>query len=516
MPQDRLEQYRAKRTFDATPEPSGDAHDRGTAADQGDQLHFVVQKHAARRLHYDFRLEADGVLISWAVPKGPSYDPKEKRLAVHVEDHPLDYEDFEGIIPGAQYGAGRVVVWDRGVYRNITERRGKPIDLLTGVKNGHISIWLEGKKLTGGWSLTRTGSDNNWLLVKKADEFADPDRNITESAPESVKSGLTIEDLGEEAHPDTWTRETATWAPPMLAQPLKKAAVNAIGGEDWQYERKLDGLRCLAVRNGSDVTLWSRNHLQFTSRFPEIVSALAKLPADNFTIDGELVAFVQGRSSFAALQAHERKAVPVYCVFDLLHLLGKDTTALPLEDRQKLLAQAVSGADEQISVVEPLDGAPGQLLDHACKQGWEGILAKRRTAPYKSGRSPDWRKVKCSASQELAIVGWTDPTGSRIGFGALLMGYYDDEGQLHYAGKVGTGFDDRTLKELHARLRSSQVEDPPVVETVREKNAHWVRPELVAAIAFTEWTADGRLRHPSFQGLRPDKKAAEVRREELT
>ena len=514
MATDRLDKYRAKRAFDSTPEPSGE--EAAAQTGHGGQTRFVIQKHAARRLHYDFRLEADGVLLSWAVPKGPSYDPKEKRLAVHVEDHPLDYEDFEGVIPQAQYGAGRVIVWDRGTYDNITERQGKPVDLLTGVKNGHISIWLDGTKLKGGWSLTRTGDDDNWLLVKKADEYADPSKDITESSPDSVKSGLTIEEVGDQPDPDTWTRETATWTPPMLAEALKKTELAAVTGPEWQYERKLDGLRCLAVRNGSEVTLWSRNHLSFNARFPEIVDALAKLPANNFTIDGEVVAIVDGQTSFAALQAHERKATPVYRVFDLLHLLGKDTTVLPLDDRQALLAQTVDGAGAEVELVERVEGEPQALLDDACRKRWEGILAKRKTGTYKSGRSPDWRKIKCTASQELVIVGWTDPTGSRIGFGALLVGYYDDQGRLHYAGKVGTGFDDKTLKELHARLAKAEIKQPPVVEAVKEKNAHWVRPELVGEVSFTEWTAEGRLRHPSFQGLRPDKPAVDVRREDLT
>ena len=509
---DRLEKYRAKRAFDSTPEPSGDR--AGGAPAHGDAPHFVVQKHAARRLHYDFRLEADGVLVSWAVPKGPSYDPKEKRLAVHVEDHPLDYEGFEGVIPQAQYGAGRVMVWDRGTYRNITEKQGKPVNLMTAVKSGHISIWLEGTKLKGGWSLTRTGDNENWLLVKRADEYADPSKNVTESEPESVKSGLTIEQVGDQPDPETWTRETATWMPAMLAQPLKKPDVRVVTGDDWQYERKLDGLRCIAVRNGKQVTLWSRNHLQFTGRFPEIVDALAKLPASNFTLDGEVVAFVRGETSFAELQSPHRNADPVYCVFDLLHLLGKDTTVLPLDDRQALLAQAVEHASDRISLVERLNGKPSDLLDEACKKGWEGIIAKRISSTYHSGRGPDWRKIKCSASQELAVVGWTDPTGSRIGFGALLLGYYDNDGSLHYAGKVGTGFDDRTLRDLHERLEKDEIDSPPVVETVNERKAHWVHPELVADISFTEWTADGRLRHPSFQGLRPDKEPQEVRRED--
>jgi bifunctional non-homologous end joining protein LigD len=522
VPSDRLEQYRAKRTFDSTPEPSGgepsgpepSGGDEETPHARAGEPRFVVQKHAARRLHYDFRLEAEGVLVSWAVPKGPSYDPKEKRLAVHVEDHPLDYEDFEGVIPAAQYGSGTVVVWDRGSYRNITEKRGKPVDLMTAVDNGHVSIWLEGTKLKGGWSLTRTGDGDNWLLIKRSDEYADPSNKITESAPESVKSGLTIEDLAKEPDPETWTRETATWMPPMLAQPLKKTELRAISDDDWQYERKLDGLRCLAVRNGKQVTLWSRNHLQFTQRFPEIVEALGKLPADNFTIDGEVVAFVGSRTSFAELQRPGRDAQPVYCVFDLLQLLGKDTTILPLEDRQRLLAQAVQNGNDRISLVERLEGNAQDLLDDACKKGWEGLIAKRISAPYQSGRSHEWRKVKCSASQELVVVGWTDPTGSRVGFGALLVGYYDKDQTLHYAGKVGTGFDDKTLRELHRRLKESEIDTCPVTETVKEKKAHWVRPELVAEITFTEWTNDGRLRHPSFQGLRPDKKPIEVRRED--
>jgi bifunctional non-homologous end joining protein LigD len=515
VPSDRLERYRAKRSFDATPEPSGSGDGAQHAQEpRAGEPHFVVQKHAARRLHYDVRLEADGVLVSWAVPKGPSYDPKEKRLAVHVEDHPLDYADFEGVIPEAQYGSGTVIVWDRGTYKNITEKRGKPVDLITAVSQGHVSVWLEGTKLRGGWALTRTGDGDSWLLIKRSDEYADPSKDVTGSAPESVKSGLTIEDLAKQPDPETWTRETATWTPPMLAQPLKKTELRVISDDNWQYERKLDGLRCIAVRNGKHVTLWSRNHLQFTPRFPHIVDALAKLPADNFTVDGEVVAFVGNRTSFAELQRPGRDANPVYCVFDLLHLLGKDTTILPLEDRQKLLAQAMQSAGDCISPVERLEGDPQQLLEEACQKGWEGLVAKRISGPYVSGRSHDWRKVKCSASQELVVVGWTDPTGSRIGFGALLVGYYDEGGTLHYAGKVGTGFDDKTLKDLHQRLAATEIATAPVVETVKEKKAHWVPPELVAEISFTEWTNDGRLRHPSFQGLRPDKKPEEVRRED--
>jgi bifunctional non-homologous end joining protein LigD len=510
---DRLERYRAKRAFDQTPEPSG-----AGAGDEGTGLRFVVQKHDARRLHYDFRLEADGVLISWAVPKGPSYDPKTKRLAVHVEDHPLDYRGFEGVIPGAQYGSGTVIVWDEGTYRNLTQREGRQVDVAAAVERGHVSVWLEGTKLRGGWSLTRTGgrgAKESWIMVKRADERADPDLDIETTEPHSVRTGRSLAEIG--AAPESekqWTRERATWRPPMLAQLIKPAEHLRGGGSGaWRYERKLDGLRGVAVRNGDQVELWSRNHLSFNRRFPEIVAALARLGLDNFTLDGEIVAFVKGRTSFGRLQQRDPSDHPVFCAFDLLSLLGQDTTGLPLADRQALLAQALDGAGTALTVVQEVKGEPAELLRRACADGWEGLIAKRVDSTYRSGRGPDWRKLKCSASQELVIAGWTDPTGSRIGFGALLVGYYDDGGALRYAGKVGTGFDDKRLQELSDELAARARADSPFADTVKVKGAHWVEPDLVGAIAFTEWTTDGRLRHPSFQGLRPDKEAREVRRE---
>jgi bifunctional non-homologous end joining protein LigD len=509
---DRLERYRAKRSFEQTPEPNSDVSATGAGGSR-----FVVQKHDARRLHYDFRLEADGVLISWAVPKGPSFDPKVKRLAVHVEDHPLDYEHFEGVIPDAQYGAGTVIVWDEGTYRNLTARQGRPIEVADAVRAGHLSIWLDGAKLQGGWSLTRTGSGGekeSWLMVKRADDRADPDRDITTDAPDSVLTGRGIGEIGADAASDRWTRERATWRPPMLAQLVKPADHYRVGGlDDWQYERKLDGLRCLAVRNGSQVELWSRNHLSFNARFPGLVEALAGLAADNFTLDGEIVAFEGSRTSFARLQGPDGSKKAVFWAFDLLHLLGRDTTELPLTDRQALLAQVLHDAPEMLSVVTAVHGEPGELLGRACADGWEGLIAKRTSSLYQSGRASDWQKLKCTASQELVIAGWTDPSGSRIGFGALLMGYYDEEGGLRYAGKVGTGFSEGVLRELHRELKARELDDPPFAEPVPIRTAHWARPELVAAVAFTEWTTEGRLRHPSFQGLRPDKDARSVVRE---
>ena len=511
MKDDHLETYRRKRDFDRTPEPQG-GDERG--------LTFVVQKHAARALHYDFRLEDEGVMPSWAVPKGPSYDPKVKRLAMHVEDHPLDYQDFEGRIPAGEYGGGSVIVWDRGTYRNITERRGRPVSLRDAIDNGHVSVWLDGTKLRGGWSLTRTGSNPSggpgggpgggkdaWIMVKRRDETADPSLDIEASAPNSVESGRSLEDIAKDDDAQEWTRAVATWRPPMLAELMDGVPA----GEGWVYERKLDGLRCVAVRNGDAVDLWSRTHLSFTGRFPEIAAALADLPVANFVLDGEIVALDGDRTSFALLQQRGSKAEPLLFLFDVLHLLGADTTEIPLVERKALLEQAVTDG-ERLRVVSHVTGDPAQLLEGACASGWEGLIAKRADSKYVSGRSSAWRKLKCSASQELVIGGWTEPRGSRIGFGALLVGYYDEEG-LRYSGKVGTGFDTATLTSLHAELEARSRPASPFVDPVKEKTAHWSEPELVANIAFTEWTPDGKLRHPRFEGLRPDKDGREVRRE---
>jgi bifunctional non-homologous end joining protein LigD len=501
---DPLDTYRAKRDFTRTAEPQGGAsHDQPT---------FVVQKHAARRLHYDFRLEVDGVMPSWAVPKGPSYDPKVKRLAVHVEDHPLDYQDFEGAIPKGEYGGGSVMVWDMGTYENITVHDAKPVPMRQAIDRGHVSIRLEGNKLRGGWSLTRTARSGDhqdtWIMVKRSDETADPSRHVVEDEPRSVKSDRTIEQIKPDDK-ETWTRARATWSPPMLAE-LTKAVPDH--PNDWVFERKFDGLRAVAVRNGDEVELWSRGHQSFTHRFPGIVAAVAALPVDNVTLDGEIVAYDGERDSFELLQRPGSKAEPVYEVFDVLHLLGNDTRDLPTTDRRRLLAQAIEPTDT-LGVVDALTGDPDDLLADACKRRWEGLIAKRADAPYRSKRSSDWRKLKCSANQELVIGGWTDPQGARQHLGALLVGYHDAEGNLRYAGKVGTGFDQATLEDLHHKLESRDRQTSPFTDPPRMKTAHWVRPDLVGEFAFAEWTADGKLRHPRFQGLRPDKTAADVIRE---
>ncbi len=573
-----LKDYRAKRNFGATPEPSGE---RAQAEDQGNR--WVIQKHSARRMHYDFRLEAEGVLISWAVPKGPSYDPGVKRLAVKVEDHPLDYREFEGIIPRDNYGAGSVIVWDEGTYRNLTEKGTKPIPMTEAVAHGHVSVWLEGHKLKGGWALTRFGAEStSWALVKRKDEYADPTKDITSDEPCSVKSGRTVEEVAGDPEAQKWisnrperaandanTGEAhAGGASPKAASPKaaspkaaspKAASPKAAGPKaghsgaedneaaratnstpgplfpnrcwprrappgdsgarspltgragEWLFEPKLDGLRCFAVRNGRDVSLFSRNELSFNERFPAIVSAVRALPASNVVLDGELVGMIERRPDFGALQ-HGSAADIEYWVFDMPWLLGQDLRHLPIEERKGLLVKAVPDGGP-IRVVPTLDGEPTQLFTAACSQGWEGLVAKRAGSVYRGGRSSEWRKLKCECRQEMVIGGFTEPQGSRESFGALLLGYWEGDA-LVYAGKVGTGFNRATLRELYKTLSGLERPSSPFVTGPVERGARWVEPELVAEVAFSNWTRDGRLRHPSFVRPRPDKASRDVVREE--
>jgi bifunctional non-homologous end joining protein LigD len=298
----------------------------------------------------------------------------------------------------------------------------------------------------------------------------------------------------------------------MLAQSLRAPEqIDVLRRGDWILERKLDGLRCLAIRYGAAVELWSRNRLPFTERFRLVASALASLPVDNFAIDGEIVAFDGDRTSFGLLQDPAGAAQPVYCVFDLLHLLGEDTTGLPAQDRRKLVARLLDDPPDGVRLVEQVDGDPEAALAAACGRGWEGLVAKRAGSPYRSGRSSDWRKFKCTNRQDFVLGGWTDPSGARTGFGAILVGYYESDG-FHYAGRVGTGFDERLLRDLYGALKALETADSPFVEPVPAKGVHWCRPELVAEIAYGEWTRERRLRHPRFISLRPEKSPGELRR----
>jgi DNA ligase D-like protein (predicted ligase) len=310
------------------------------------------------------------------------------------------------------------------------------------------------------------------------------------------------------------TATRAAFITPMLATLVKPAVhFETRKPGEWQYERKFDGLRGLAVRNGKQVDVYSRNRLSFNARFPEVVAALAGLPSQSFVVDGELVAFDGDQTSFSLLQSSPHPQGLTYCVFDLLFVEGRDTTNLPLKERQRLLADTLRKGHRPLSLVKPLHGDPVHLLGRACASGWEGLVAKRVDSVYRAGRAGDWQKLKCTASQELVIGGWTEPTRSRVGLGALLVGYYEDAARFRYAGKVGTGFTNELLRQLHGELAALEIPASPFFDPVHERQVHWVRPELVGEVAFTEWTTDGRLRHPSFQGLRPDKAASDVRRE---
>ena len=516
-----LHEYRRKRDPERTPEPFG-----GRRGPQG-RL-FVIQKHAARRLHYDLRLEIDGTLKSWAVPKGPSVRAEEKRLAVHVEDHPVEYADFEGVIPPGNYGAGEVIVWDRGWYRPL-----KGGDLAGQLERGRLDVELFGVKLRGAWTLARmSGKGRDWLLLKKADAFAG-DEEPAERWPESILSGLTVEEL--RASPtrlaDLRARLARLQAPVADVAPTGETVMLAGSRErpfsnaDWLYEIKYDGVRVLAWRAEDVVELYGRKGQSFTARYPELVRALRAMPLRQFLLDGEIVAFDEdGRPSFQRLQermhlAHPleieraRAAVPVTGVFfDALALDGRDLRGLPLDERKACLALVVPSR----GVVRYGDHVleRGEAFYEACAaQRLEGIVAKRIASRYAAGRSRDWLKIKCERRQEFVIGGWTDPQGARGHFGALHLGVYEGD-RLVYVSKVGTGFDAAALRRLMDMLRPlTRATSPFDAGTPSGRGHHWAEPRLVCEVRFTDWTEDGGIRHPAFLGLRDDKRPEECRRE---
>ncbi|MDR7511372.1 MAG: DNA ligase D [Armatimonadota bacterium] len=516
-----LEAYRRKRDPERTPEPFGGPPPRGGSR-------FVVQKHAARRLHYDLRLEMDGVLKSWAVPKGPSFVPEEKRLAVHVEDHPVEYIDFEGTIPEGNYGAGAVIVWDRGTYRPLGD--GDPLAALA---RGRLELVLAGHKMRGIWALIRTSrSPRDWLLFRKAQPGASS-ADLTARYPRSVISGMTIEEMRDApARRETLRRAAAaTGAPARAVAPgaqgfmLAEAAERPFSDDAWLFEIKYDGVRVLAAREGDRVALYGRTRTRITSRYPEVAQALATLPAGHFLLDGEIVALDdEGRPSFQRLQARMgltapadvargAAALPVVGVFfDCLALEGYDLRRFPLEVRKALLAELLP----PLGTVRYADHVRGQgeaFYEAASEQHLEGIVAKRAASPYAAGRSRDWIKIKCQRRQEFVIGGYTDPHGARRRFGALHLGVYEGD-RLVYVAKVGTGFDKASLDAVWNALQPLRRPTSPFDAGAPAGGGHhWVEPRLVCEVRFSEWTADGGIRHPAFLGLRADKDPAGVRRE---
>ncbi len=533
-----LDEYRHKRDFRKTPEPAGEARAR---ARPNAALSFVIQKHAARRLHYDFRLEFDGVLKSWAVPKGPSLDPAEKRLAVEVEDHPLDYGGFEGVIPQGEYGGGTVLLWDRGTWEPLEPDAAKSF------ANGMLKFALHGEKLHGNWMLVRLkrkprDKTDNWLLVKERDEAAIPGSGsaVVDELIESVASHRTIDDIAAERDrvwhskgSETPGEEIATarklrppsrikgarkaTMPEKAAPQLATAAAAAPDGEAWLHEIKYDGYRLIARIDDGAVRLITRGGLDWTGKFAALAQRLAALPVKSAIIDGELVALrPDGTTSFADLQdaiSRGRTETLIFFAFDLLYRDGWDLTGARLDDRKAALAEIVP--PDAVGMARYSDHQIGQgtaLLKQAAAHNLEGIVAKRRDALYTPGRGRSWLKIKCRNRDEFIVVGFTDPEGSREAFGALLLGYYDPSGALRYAGRVGAGFSGARLAELHHRLKAlaSRKAPVPLPPEDRRKDIHWTRPELVVEVEYAAWTADALIRQSTFQGVRDDKPAREI------
>lgn len=501
-----LEEYRSKRDFKRTPEPAGE-----TAAAPG--ARFVVQKHAARRLHYDFRLELDGVLKSWAVTRGPSLDPADKRLAVQVEDHPLEYGDFEGVIPKGEYGGGAVALWDRGTWEPLA-------DPVTGMGKGVLKFRLHGQKLNGVWALVQLKAEpRNWLLIKERDAEARPGSDILGEQPTSVLSGRQVEEVATIPPAPMSAKVPGARVAPMpdqLELQLCTLVDDAPSGPDWVHEIKYDGYRMLCRIHGGQVRMLTRNGHDWTARFFPIATALRGLPCREAILDGEVVVLdTSGASDFAALQdalSTNRPQDMSLFAFDLLYLDGYDLTHARLDDRKAALARLLAGVPAPIYYSDHIEGRGPDFAAKACSFALEGVVSKRRDRPYRPGRSGDWVKAKCTSRQEFVIVGFTPSTTRGNGFGALLLGYWHD-GELRYAGKVGTGFSERMQTLLQERLKAIQRAEPALADPPAKERATWVAPQLVAEVEFAEWTRDGRLRHPSFQGLREDKAVDSVVRE---
>lgn len=559
----QLKRYREMRNFAVTAEPRG-GHKSALESRKG-ELPFVIQKHAASRLHYDFRLGWNGVLKSWAIAKGPSYHTGDKRLAVQVEDHPIEYGGFEGIIPKGQYGGGTVMIWDHGTW---SPQPGHE-DVEKGLLSGSLKFIMHGQKLKGKWTLVRMGGKaakegkSNWLLIKEHDEFerSQDETPITEEAPNSAVTSRSLEKIAaqedhvwnsketaskdrawyrQEEKPDSTQKISAktprksfttsafdadlgslpeeklpTFIEPQLAQ-LSTVLTNTSG---WIHELKLDGYRIQARKDSSKVKLLTRGGLDWTHRMKTIARQIADLPVESALFDGEVVVLTKnGTTSFADLQAafqEGEKRSLTYFLFDLLHLNGHNLRDLSLTKRKKLLSRILEESGEWLRLSEHVEGGGETVFRKACELHAEGIISKRAEGPYISGRSGDWQKFKCVQEQEFVVGGFTLPTNGTHGVGALLLGYYEDD-HLVYAGRCGTGLNQKTHVIMRDRLDKLRQSQSPFLELPAEakRKAIWVKPELVVQTQFATWTADNLLRQASFQGLREDKPANEVHRED--
>lgn len=572
---DKLETYQRKRTFDKTPEPSGAAKRSARARKSADHaLSFVIQEHDARRLHYDFRLELDGTLKSWAVPKGPSLDPSVKRLAVHVEDHPLDYGSFEGDIPEGNYGAGSVIVWDRGTW---APQSGTVEEAAREYEKGKLKFVLDGEKLHGGWTLVKShmrgsGDKEQWLLIKERDDEARPEAeyDILLKKPGSVmstslgardKSGAVRERTERKAaakkaparktaskkanghaHPDIVANRSAESLRTLSHEPAIEGALKAKlpatfkpqlatlvdaapPGNDWAYEIKFDGYRVLAridtIKGKHEILMYTRNGNDWTAKFSKQVKALERLDIESGWLDGEAVVLDdRGLPDFQALQnafdVGRPQDIVVY-FFDVPYLNGYDLRNVPLVQRRAILKALIEPIDDPVlRYSQDFDFHADDLLKSACDMALEGIIGKRIDSTYVSGRSASWIKLKCRRRQEFVIGGYSEPSGSRGQFGALLLGVYDTHGKLQYAGRVGSGFDHATLVAVKKELDKREVKRMPFASEPQERSrtpVHWVKPELVAECNFAEWTKERIVRQASFVSLRDDKPARQIVKE---
>jgi len=470
--------YKKKRNFKLTKEPPG-----GTKkTKKNEKLSFVIQEHHARRLHYDFRLEWEGVLKSWAVPKGPSKIAGEKRLAIQTEDHPLDYGKFKGTIPKGEYGAGEVFIWDKGIWEPLGNAEES-------FKKGHIDFKLKGKKLTGTWSLIRTSlgkNEKNWLLIKKNELNANTKIN------------------------DPWPGFVSPQLPRLVSGPPLRS--------DWIHEIKFDGYRIQSHYRDGICHLYTRSGLDWSNAFPHIINQMSKLKIENAIFDGEIVALdEEGRSHFQLLQnsfkSKQDKGL-VFYIFDILYLNGKDLRYLPLVERKQLLKKIIPKNNKILSYSEHFEDAE-KFFQLSCELELEGVVSKNKNSSYKSGRSDLWMKSKCFHRQEFVIAGYTKGESARSDFGSLILGLYEGD-EFVYVGKVGTGFSQTTIKELKKQIKMLEIKSSPFTKKNRLKNAHWLKPELVCEVSFANWTNENLLRAPVFKGLRSDKSQREVLHEEIT
>jgi bifunctional non-homologous end joining protein LigD len=515
---DRLKSYRAKRDFKATPEPEDDAAALAPAVAPAAPGAFVIQKHDATRLHYDVRLELDGAMLSWAVPKGPSLDPADKRMAIRTEDHPIAYNRFEGTIPKGQYGAGTVIVWDRGTWTPVGDPHA-------GLAAGKLIFDVQSKKLRGRWEFVRTskpGEKENWFLFKKRDAHARPrsEYDVIVALPDSVGPG----DDGPAAEP---ARAKRAPLPDRIAPQLATAAASAPSGGAWICEIKFDGYRIGARIDGGDVRLITRGGHDWSDRMPHLVAALKTLKLESAWLDGEVVVLEDGLPHFNRLQNafDRRRTGDISCfLFDVPYLNGLDLRAVPLVERRALLQPLLANAPECLRFSEAFEVAPAQMLASACRMGLEGVMVKRADAPYVSDRSDSWLKLKCSLRQEFVVGGWIDRNGEpdAAEVGSLLLGYFEGDA-LVFAGGCGTGWDAKTASELKKRLRKLETKAAPFSTPVDPSSGRWsrrvdgeprwVEPTLVVEVSFSGWTPELQLRHAKFEGVREDKPARLVGRD---